>query len=42
MDFQIIPNIARQQKDIKIFTMREVYEDLKQNAKYKNRNTAAI
>lgn len=29
MDFQIIPLCARSAKDIKLFTMREVYEDLR-------------
>jgi hypothetical protein len=42
MDFHIIPSMARNPKNITIFSMREVYEDMKQNAKYKNRNHDAI
>jgi hypothetical protein len=42
MKFQIVPDGARDPKSIKIFSIREIYEDLRQNAKYKNRNNTAI
>ena len=42
MKFAIVPMAARDPKSIKVFSMREIYEDLKLNAKYKNRNNAAI
>jgi hypothetical protein len=42
MKFAIVPRAARDPKSIKVFSMREIYEDLKLNAKYKNRNNAAI
>ena len=42
MKVQLIPEEGRDQKKIKTFSMTEVYEDLRQNSKYKNRNDAAI
>lgn len=42
MHLTIIPSAARDPKSIKLFSMRETYEDLRLNAKYKNRNLEAI
>jgi hypothetical protein len=42
MKLQIIPEEGRNPKNIRLFNMNEIYEDLKTNAKYRNRNSAAI
>ncbi len=42
MNFTVIPETARDPKSIKQFSIRETYEDLKLNSKYRHRNTTAI